>query len=97
MWEGPRGSCGYISAGSLSFKKWVSVIRFESSTNSVLGGIRTGMGYMILELELYNICHEPSVQRIGSTVTQVETMICVHLISGDKFHHFGKLTRSSSS
>ena len=97
MWEGPRGSCGYISAGSLSFKKWVSLIRFESSTNSVVGGIRTGMGYMILVLELYIICHEPSVQRIGSTVTQVETMICVHLISGDKFHHFGKLTRSSSS
>ena len=75
MQEGPRGSCAYISAGSLFFKKWVSLNRFESSTNSVLGSIRTGMGYMILVVKLYNICcHEPSV-REGRKVTQVETMI----------------------
>jgi len=49
---GARGSCGYISAGSLSFKKWLSLIR-----SSLAPCLKGGCYRALLKQGAPSICH----------------------------------------
>ena len=83
-----KGQGVHTSAGSLSFKKWASLNRFESSTNFVLGGVRIGMACMNKVTSGYGLpgayerrshegaCNSGSIQILITYVFEVRHAVC---------------------
>jgi len=51
VWEGPRHPCGFASAGSSYYRRWVGLNGFDSRNDLVLGSVR-----IVTAISGYTLC-----------------------------------------